>query len=145
MAFKDECGRRRGGARTGIVIHSAIPSVGACRLCSHCHLSYYVFYHPTPTKTAPVGGCLYTPHTHTQRVKTQNLSLLLKMQMRSICGLLLSEWVSLLRDVVVCSCECTCGIDLCVHIVSARRLYISLTQSVFALTVCICVLGNCVL
>lgn len=92
MAFIENCRRGRGGEHTGIVIHSLISPVSACRLFSHCAsviccIIIYFFY-PAPTKTAPVTVCAcLSLHTGSNTKPQPSL----KMQIGSICGLLLSE------------------------------------------------------
>ncbi len=123
MALIEECGRGRGGEHTGIVIHSLIPPVSACRLFSHCVIVIccIIFFHPAPTKTAPVTVCVYFvcvcvcvcmfvsshwEHKTSASFENANRFYLWLAPVR--------EWVSVLREVFVCNCvSVACG-NICV-------------------------------
>lgn len=69
------------GRRAGIVIHSLISPLSACCLFSLSHLLYLLIYFlSVPYKKTPVSA----------RARHQISASLLKMQIASICGLLLS-------------------------------------------------------
>lgn len=138
MAFIENCRRGRGGEHTGIVIHSLISPVSACRLFSHCVsvicciiILFFFLFHPYKNGTCQcVCVCVFVS-SHWEQYKTSaffenaNRFYLWPSPVR--------EWVSILREVFVCSCGSVC-VALC----------ICLTQSIFALAVCVCVLGNSV-
>lgn len=125
-----------GVGHADIVIHSQIPPVSTCRLYSLftrviCGITI-IFFYPAPTQAAPVSVRVFFFHTG---IDTKPQHPFWKMQMGSICGLLLSE-----------SGWAYWGKFLCAAVRAVRAaLCICLTQNDFSLAVCACVLGNCVL
>lgn len=116
MAFIEECGRGRGGEHTGIVIHSLIPPVSACRLFSHCVIvicciiSFFFLIPPLQKRHLSLSVCVYVcvfvcshweQHKTSASFENANRFYLWPAPVR--------EWVSILREVFVCSCVCTCG------------------------------------
>lgn len=91
-ALIEKRGRARGVEHSGIVIHSLISAVSACGLyflCVSviCWFNDFIFFYPTPAKKAHVTVCVWVSFALGE---ARNLGLFLKMQIGSICGLLLS-------------------------------------------------------
>lgn len=113
-ALIEECGRGRGGENTGIVIHSPVPPVSACRLFPHCVIvicCIIIFFHPAPTKTAPVTACVHT--CVSVRLFTLGATQKTSASFENANRFYLwpapvREWVSALREVFLCVCAAVC-------------------------------------
>lgn len=97
MALTQECGRGRRGECTAIVIHSRTPPVSACRLFSQCIIVICCFFLILPLQKHTCHCvclceyiCVNVVRVCVCPTRSNTNNLLLKMQMDSICGPLLS-------------------------------------------------------